>query len=146
MARSTALAPPVELERVCFRYPVAGEVSLASLESIALPMCDPGSGTVPIGGHNVRDATLESLHATVGVVPQEVHLFHDTIRAKLLYARPGATEKEFREHARRPGPGMFSPRFPTGLTPWPVPLSARQTRFWSLRRVRSVRAVAMISC
>src|SRR6266487_50809 len=70
MARSTALAPPVELERVCFRYPVAGEVSLASLESIALPMCDPGSGTVPIGGHNVRDATLESLHATVGVVPR----------------------------------------------------------------------------
>src|SRR6266487_5434310 len=97
MARSTALAPPVELERVCFRYPVAGEVSLASLESIALPMCDPGSGTVPIGGHNVRDITLRSLHSTVGVVPQEAHLFHDTIRANLLYARPDATERELRE-------------------------------------------------
>ncbi len=58
---------------------------------------DPGSGVVRIGGHDLRDLTLESLHAAVGVVPQEAHLFHDTIRANLLYARPEATEDELRE-------------------------------------------------
>ena len=58
---------------------------------------DPGSGVVRIGGHDIRDVTLQSLHAAVGVVPQEAHLFHDTIRANLLYARPGATEGELRE-------------------------------------------------
>jgi ATP-binding cassette subfamily B protein len=52
---------------------------------------------VRIGGHDIRDLTLKSLHSAVGVVPQEAHLFHDTIRANLLYARPDATEPELRE-------------------------------------------------
>jgi ATP-binding cassette, subfamily B, bacterial len=52
---------------------------------------------VRIGGHDVRDLTLESLRSVVGVVPQDAHLFHDTIRANLLYARPSATEKELTE-------------------------------------------------
>jgi len=133
-------APPVEFEHVSFRYPAASEISLASLESIALPMresadgtsvlrdvsfvapagkltalvgpsgagkttithlvprlYDPGSGTVRIGGQDIRDVTLGSLHSTVGVVPQEAHMFHDTLRANLLYAKPGATEGELRE-------------------------------------------------
>jgi ATP-binding cassette, subfamily B, bacterial len=54
-------------------------------------------GTVRIGGHDVRDLTLESLRSVVGVVPQDAHLFHDTIRANLLYARPSATEQELTE-------------------------------------------------
>jgi ATP-binding cassette, subfamily B, bacterial len=58
---------------------------------------DPGEGTVRIGGRDIRDITLKSLHGAVGVVPQEAHMFHDTIRANLLYARPGATEPELRE-------------------------------------------------
>lgn len=58
---------------------------------------DPGDGTVLIGGHDIRDVTQDSVHAEVGVVPQEAHLFHDTIRANLLYARPGATEQELKE-------------------------------------------------
>jgi len=133
-------APPIEFDRVCFRYPAASEISLASLESIALPtresddeawvlqdvsfvappgkltalvgpsgagkttithlvprLYDPGSGIVKIGDQDIRDVTLRSLHSAVGVVPQEAHLFHDTIRANLLYARPGATEQELRE-------------------------------------------------
>ncbi|WP_437097183.1 ABC transporter ATP-binding protein [Streptomyces sp. enrichment culture] len=55
---------------------------------------DPTSGTVRIGGHDVRDLTLGSLQDTVGVVTQDAHLFHDTIRSNLLYARPDATEPE----------------------------------------------------
>ena len=55
---------------------------------------DPVRGTVRIGGQDVRDLTLDSLRSAVGVVPQDAHLFHDTIRANLLYARPGATQRE----------------------------------------------------
>jgi ATP-binding cassette subfamily B protein len=49
---------------------------------------------VRIGGQDIRDLTLKSLHSTIGVVPQDAHLFHDTIRANLTYARPEATEDE----------------------------------------------------
>jgi ATP-binding cassette subfamily B protein len=58
---------------------------------------DPVRGAVRIGGHDVRDLTLESLRSVVGVVPQDAYLFHDTIRANLLYARPSATEEELIE-------------------------------------------------
>jgi ATP-binding cassette, subfamily B, bacterial len=136
--RGLAAAPDIEFDRVSFRYPAASEVSLASLESIALPvaeragpglqaltdvsfrapagqltalvgpsgagkttithlvsrMYDPTSGAVRIGGADIRDVTLESLHDVVGVVTQDAHLYHDTIRANLLYARPAASEHE----------------------------------------------------
>src|SRR5579859_2445853 len=136
--RGSGCAPDIEFDHVSFRYPLASEVSLASLESIALPsaersssspgvlhdvsfraapgkltalvgpsgagkttithlvsrLYDPGEGTVRIGGYDVRDLTLESLHAAVGVVTQDAHLFHDTIRTNLAYARPGASERE----------------------------------------------------
>ena len=63
------------------------------------PVSWPGSTTRPrersrINGVDLRDASLESVHATVGVVTQEAHLFHDTIRANLAYAKPEATEAE----------------------------------------------------
>src|SRR5579863_7761948 len=135
------VAPQIQFDNVSFRYPSASEVSLASLESIALPaperpasaagvlhdvsftapsgqltalvgpsgagkttitalaarLYDPNQGTVRIGGHDIRDVTLESLHDVVGVVTQDAHLFHDTIRANLLYAGPEATELELIE-------------------------------------------------
>ena len=135
------LAPEIEFDDVSFRYPTASEVSLASLESIALPaperqgaatgvlrgvsfrapsgrltalvgpsgagkttittlaarLYDPNDGTVRIGGYDVKDVTLDSLHDVVGVVTQDAHLFHDTIRANLTYARPAATELELIE-------------------------------------------------
>ena len=135
------VAPEIEFDDVSFRYPSASEVSLASLESIALRaperpasaagvlhdvsfrapsgqltalvgpsgagkttitalaarLYDPNEGAVRIGGHDIRDVTLESLHDVVGVVTQDAHLFHDTIRANLTYARPEATELELIE-------------------------------------------------
>jgi ATP-binding cassette, subfamily B, bacterial len=137
----TSIAPEIEFDDVSFRYPTAAEVSLASLESIALPaperpasangvlhqvsfrapsgqltalvgpsgagkttitalaarLYDPNDGTVRIGGYDLKDVTLESLHDVVGVVTQDAHLFHDTIRANLTYARPSATELELIE-------------------------------------------------
>ena len=57
-------------------------------------------GSVRIGGYDLRDVTLESLHDAVGVVTQDAHLFHDTVRANLLYARPAATQAEIIEACR----------------------------------------------
>ncbi len=54
---------------------------------------DVGSGAVRGGGHDVRDVTLESLEDVVGYVTQDAHMFHDTIRANLLYARPDASDE-----------------------------------------------------
>ena len=125
----------VELRNVSFRYPSADEVSLASLESVAVldqapsqqvlhdvsftvpagtmtalvgpsgagkttitslvgRIYDTVEGEVLVGGHDVRDVTLDSLHEVVGVVTQDAHMFHETIRTNLLYARPQATEAE----------------------------------------------------
>jgi ATP-binding cassette subfamily B protein len=125
----------VELRNVSFRYPTADEVSLASLESVAVldqapsqqvlhdvsfvvpagtmtalvgpsgagkttitslvgRLYDTISGEVLIGGRDVRDVTLSSLHQVVGVVTQDAHMFHETIRTNLLYARPDATDDE----------------------------------------------------
>jgi ATP-binding cassette subfamily B protein len=55
---------------------------------------DAGEGVVRVGGHDVRDVTLQSLEDVVGYVTQDAHMFHDTIRENLLYARPGATDEE----------------------------------------------------
>ncbi|MGZ8744996.1 MAG: ABC transporter ATP-binding protein, partial [Nocardioides sp.] len=55
---------------------------------------DVTSGAVRVDGHDVRDVTLQSLEDGVGYVTQDAHMFHDTIRANLLYARPGATDPE----------------------------------------------------
>src|SRR5437764_4010685 len=51
-------------------------------------------GAVLVGGHDVREVTLQSLRGAVGVVTQDAHMFHETMRDNLLYARPDATEPE----------------------------------------------------
>jgi ATP-binding cassette subfamily B protein len=55
---------------------------------------DVTSGVVRVDGHDVREVTLQSLEDTVGYVTQDAHMFHDTIRANLQYARPGATDEQ----------------------------------------------------
>jgi len=125
----------VEFRNVSFKYPTASEVSLASLESVAVldqapsqqvlfdvsfevrpgtmtalvgpsgagkttitalvaRFYDVTGGSVHVGGQDVSAVTLESLHDVVGVVTQDAHMFHDTIRANLLYARPDASEAD----------------------------------------------------
>ena len=61
---------------------------------------DVTEGAVRVGGVDVRDATLESLRDTIGVVTQDSHLFHETIAENLRYARPGATEEQMWEALR----------------------------------------------
>ena len=55
---------------------------------------------ITLDGHDLRDVTQESLAEQIGMVTQETYLFHDTIRANLLYARPDATEAEMEAACR----------------------------------------------
>ncbi|HET7327298.1 MAG TPA: ABC transporter ATP-binding protein [Nocardioidaceae bacterium] len=128
-------AATVEFDDVRFRYPSAQDVSLASLESVAVldklvtddvlhgisftaqpgqlvalvgpsgagkttithlvaRLYDVNGGAVRVDGHDVRDVTQESLHSVVGYVTQDAHMFHDSIRANLRYARPDATDEQ----------------------------------------------------
>jgi ATP-binding cassette, subfamily B, bacterial len=75
----------------------AGKTTITQLVS---RMYDVTEGAVRIGGQDVRDATMASLRGAVGVVTQDAHLFHDTIRANLVYARPDATDDELIEALR----------------------------------------------
>ena len=69
----------------------AGKTTISGLVT---RLYDVTSGAVKIGGDDVRELTLTSLRGAVGVVTQDAHLFHDTIRANLAYARPEATDDE----------------------------------------------------
>jgi ATP-binding cassette subfamily B protein len=69
----------------------AGKTTIGQLVA---RLYDPTSGTVRINGVDLRGATLRSVSETVGVVTQDPHLFHDTLRANLLFARPTATDQE----------------------------------------------------
>ena len=90
------------LHRISFRVPRGTLTALVgpsgagktTITHLVARFYDPNSGAVRIGGRDLRDITLESLHDTVGVVTQDAHLFHETLRANLLYARPDATETE----------------------------------------------------
>ena len=69
----------------------AGKTTITALVS---RLYDVTEGSIRINGVDVREATQQSLHGLVGVVTQDAHMFHDTIRANLLYARPDATDDE----------------------------------------------------
>lgn len=72
----------------------AGKSTITALIS---RLYDPSSGVVKLDGTDVRDLTQESLHKVVGVVMQDAHMYHDTIRANLLYANTQATQEEIWE-------------------------------------------------
>lgn len=69
----------------------AGKTTITALVS---RLYDVSSGAVRVGGDDVREVTLDSLHDAVGVVTQDAHMFHDTIRANLRYARPEAADSD----------------------------------------------------
>lgn len=76
----------------------AGKSTIAQL----IPrLYDVDHGTVRVGGTDVRDLTMASIRDTVGMVTQDGHLFHDTVRANLLLARPEATDAQLWDALRR---------------------------------------------
>ena len=75
----------------------AGKTTISLLVS---RLYDVDAGSVTINGLDVRDATTASLNATVGVVTQDPHLFHDTLRVNLVFAKPDATDVELEDALR----------------------------------------------
>jgi ATP-binding cassette subfamily B protein len=149
-------ARTIEFDNVRFSYPTAGEVSLASLEDVAVldnapsqevlrgisfraeagqmvalvgpsgagkttisqlvpRIYDVRSGSVSVGGHDVRSVTQQSLRERIGVVSQEAHMFHDTIRGNLLYARPSASDDELWQAIEAAQIGELVHGLPDGL-------------------------------
>jgi ABC-type multidrug transport system fused ATPase/permease subunit len=90
----------------------AGKSTLASL----VPrLYDVDAGSVRLGGVDVRDLTFDSIRATVGVVSQDGHLFHDTIRANLRYAAPDAADDELWSALDQARLGALVRSLPDGL-------------------------------
>ncbi|MEV4194963.1 ABC transporter ATP-binding protein [Streptomyces toxytricini] len=90
----------------------AGKSTIAQL----LPrLYDADEGSVRIGGLDVRDLTAESIRDTVGMVTQDGHLFHESVRSNLLLARPDATEEEVWEALRRSRLDDLVAALPDGL-------------------------------
>ncbi|AKZ55843.1 ABC transporter ATP-binding protein [Streptomyces ambofaciens ATCC 23877] len=72
-----------------------------STVSLLLPrFYDVSRGAVLVGGHDVRELTLDSLRAAIGLVPEDSFLFSDTVRANIAYGRPDATDEEIEAAAR----------------------------------------------
>jgi ATP-binding cassette subfamily B protein len=90
----------------------AGKTTITNLVA---RLYDPSAGSVRINGMDLRDATLDSVHRTVGVVTQEAHLFHDTIRANLAYADPSATEQQMVDALRAAQVWQLVGSLPEGL-------------------------------
>ncbi len=147
----------VEFDHVAFSYPLASEVALASLESVAkeetisehtdvlhdvsftvapgqlvalvgpsgagksttaslLPrLYDVSEGAIRVGGVDIRELAQQELRDVIGVVSQEAHLFHDTIRANLRYARPDADDATLFAALRSAQLGEFIENLANGL-------------------------------
>lgn len=90
----------------------AGKSTIAQL----LPrLYDADSGAVRLGGVDVRDLTAASIRETLGMVTQDGHLFHESVRANLTLARPGATEDEIWDALRRSRLDGLVASLPDGL-------------------------------
>ncbi|MEU8354031.1 ABC transporter ATP-binding protein, partial [Streptomyces sp. NPDC048845] len=86
-----------------------------STVSLLLPrFYDVSGGAVRVGGHDVRDLTLDSLRAAIGLVPEDSFLFSDTVRANIAYGVPDATEEQIRTAARAAQADGFISALPDG--------------------------------
>jgi ATP-binding cassette subfamily B protein len=86
-----------------------------STVSLLLPrFYDVTRGAVLVGGHDVRELTLDSLRAAIGLVPEDSFLFSDTVRANIAYGRPDATDEEVEAAARAAQAHGFISELPDG--------------------------------
>ncbi|GEB60846.1 ABC transporter ATP-binding protein [Streptomyces gardneri] len=86
-----------------------------STVSLLLPrFYDVTHGAVLVGGHDVRELTLDSLRAAIGLVPEDSFLFSDTIRANIAYGAPDATQEQIETAARAAQADRFVAELPEG--------------------------------
>ncbi|MER7750993.1 ABC transporter ATP-binding protein [Kitasatospora sp. NPDC097643] len=75
---------------------------------------DPASGAVRLYGHDLRDLTLDSVRAAVGIVPEESFLFSESVRTNIAYGRPDATDEQVVAAARAAQADEFVRELPDG--------------------------------
>ncbi|MFF7181629.1 ABC transporter transmembrane domain-containing protein [Streptomyces sp. NPDC008121] len=86
-----------------------------STVSLLLPrFYDVSHGAVLVGGHDVRELTLDSLRAAIGLVPEDSFLFSDTVRANIAYGHPDATQEQIETAARAAQADRFIAELPDG--------------------------------
>jgi ATP-binding cassette subfamily B protein len=123
VARLQTEIPGVTLEHVSFTVPHGHLVALVgpsgagktTIAQVVARLYDVTGGAVRVAGQDVRELTQDSLRAAIGIVTQDAHLFHDTIRANLLYARPDADDAELERALRRAQIWDLVTRLPDGV-------------------------------
>jgi len=121
-AEWTSQAREVALEGISFKAASGKLVALVgpsgagktTLTYLIPRLYDPTGGTICIDGHDLRNVTLDSLSAQIGMVTQENYLFHDTIRTNLIYAKPDATQTEIEAAAKAANIHNFIMDLPDG--------------------------------
>jgi ATP-binding cassette subfamily B protein len=110
------------LERVSFRARTGETTAIvgpsgagkSTVLKLIFRFYDPAAGRVLIDGQDIRDVTQSSLRGVLGLVPQDVVLFNDTLRYNIAYGRPEATQAELDDAARRAQLAEFIARLPQG--------------------------------
>lgn len=123
VARLQTEIPGTTLEHVSFTVPHGHLVALVgpsgagktTISQVVARLYDVTGGAVRIAGQDVREVTQASLRDAIGIVTQDAHLFHDTIRANLLYAKPDATDTELEQALARAQIADLVHRLPDGV-------------------------------
>lgn len=132
----SSIAGSLKFDNVAFRYPSRPDVSVlngvsfeakkgetialvgpsgsgkSTIASLVLRFYDPDTGTITIDGVNSKEMGLEFLRNQMAIVPQDVILFGGTIRENIEYGKPGATQEEIEEAARKANAHIFIDGFP----------------------------------
>lgn len=138
-AESVDLRESIRLERVSFRYPGTGDApTIAHLDltiparrttaivgpsgagkstvaDLVMALIFPQSGRILVDGSPLSPEHIHGWRKRIGYVPQDTFLFHDTVRANLLWARPDAAEEELSEALRLAAADSFVALLPQGL-------------------------------
>jgi len=109
--------------------------------SLMLRLWDTGGGAVLVGGHDVRDFAQDDLRAQIAVVPQDIHLFHASVRENIRIARPEATDEDIERVAGDAGVTPFIAALPDG---WDTLVGERGTSLSGGQRQRIAIARALL--
>lgn len=110
------------IDKVSFKIKAGEKVAIVghtgagktTLTALLLRFYDPDSGAILIGDQDLRTVTLESIHSTISLIPQEPYLFADTVLENIRYGRPSATDQDIIELCELIGADQFIEALPHG--------------------------------